>query len=62
MTRSNARSPGYSLWQMAQYMATLGTIGFGGLVALVGYMHRDLVEQRKWSYVRAAEQAARQQR
>ena len=55
MTRSNARSPGYSLWQMAQYMATLGTIGFGGLVALVGYMHRDLVEQRKWSYVRAAE-------
>ncbi len=48
MTRSNARSPGYSLWQMAQYMATLGTIGFGGPVALVGYMHRDLVEQRKW--------------
>jgi len=33
---------------MAQYMATLGTIGFGGPVALVGYMHRDLVEQRKW--------------
>lgn len=26
----------------------LGTIGFGGPVALVGYMHRDLVEQRKW--------------
>src|SRR5467141_5105087 len=33
---------------MVQYMATLGTIGFGGPVALVGYMHRDLVEQRKW--------------
>jgi len=33
---------------MVQYMAKLGTIGFGGPVALVGYMHRDLVEQRKW--------------
>ena len=42
------RSPGYSLWQMVQYMAKLGTIGFGGPVALVAYMHRDLVEQRKW--------------
>src|SRR5213594_1005551 len=38
----------YSLWQLVQYMAKLGTIGFGGPVALVGYMHRDLVEQRKW--------------
>src|SRR3954470_21061734 len=33
---------------MIQYMTKLGTIGFGGPVALVGYMHRDLVEQRKW--------------
>jgi len=41
-------APNYSLWQMVQYMANLGTIGFGGPVALVGYMHRDLVEQRKW--------------
>ena len=38
----------YSLWQMVQYMLKLGTVGFGGPVALVGYMHRDLVEQRKW--------------
>src|ERR1700752_5330936 len=29
-------------------MMKLGTIGFGGPVALVGYMHRDLVEQRSW--------------
>src|SRR5205823_2756182 len=41
-------SPGYSLWQLVQYMTRLGTIGFGGPVALVGYMHRDLVEERKW--------------
>jgi chromate transporter len=26
----------------------LGATGFGGPVALVGYMHRDLVDQRKW--------------
>jgi chromate transporter len=39
---------GYSLWQMIQYMLKLGTLGFGGPVALVGYMHRDLVEERHW--------------
>ena len=38
----------YSLWQLVQYMTKLGTVGFGGPVALVGYMHRDLVEQRQW--------------
>jgi chromate transporter len=40
--------PGYTLWQLVRYMLRLGTIGFGGPVALVGYMHRDLVEQRGW--------------
>src|SRR5438067_12773351 len=40
--------PAYSLWDMVRYMTKLGTIGFGGPVALVGYMHRDLVEDRKW--------------
>src|SRR6266513_38834 len=38
----------YSLWDMVLYALRLGTIGFGGPVALVGYMYRDLVEQRKW--------------
>lgn len=40
--------PAYSLAQIVIYMLKLGTIGFGGPVALVGYMHRDLVEARKW--------------
>ena len=40
--------PGYSLWELTRYMTKLGTIGFGGPVALVGYMRRDLVEERKW--------------
>src|SRR3954470_1019370 len=38
----------YSLWQLTAYALGLGTWGFGGPVALVGYMHRDLVERRKW--------------
>ncbi len=40
--------PLYSLWQLTAYFLKLGTLGFGGPVALVGYMHRDLVEQRGW--------------
>lgn len=38
----------YSLWQLIAYMLKLGACGFGGPVALVGYMHRDLVERRQW--------------
>lgn len=38
----------YSLWQLVWYFLKLGTLGFGGPVALVGYMRRDLVEQRAW--------------
>ena len=40
--------PAYSLAQLTKYFLRLGTIGFGGPVALIGYMHRDLVENRKW--------------
>jgi chromate transporter len=43
-----AAGPGYSLGQLVLYALGLGTWGFGGPVALVGYMHRDLVERRKW--------------
>jgi chromate transporter len=38
----------YSLNQLTSYFFKLGYSGFGGPVALVGYMHRDLVEERKW--------------
>lgn len=40
--------PTYSLTDLTKYFLKLGTVGFGGPVALVGYMHRDLVEKRQW--------------
>jgi chromate transporter len=48
MNTTTATAPGYTLGQMVLYMLRLGTFGFGGPVALVGYMHRDLVERRGW--------------
>jgi chromate transporter len=41
-------APKYSLRQLTTYFLRLGTTGFGGPVALVEYMHRDLVERRGW--------------
>jgi chromate transporter len=38
----------YTLQQLVLYFLKLGTTGFGGPVALVGYMHKDLVEKRGW--------------
>lgn len=38
----------YTLWQLILYFLRLGALGFGGPVALVGYMHRDLVSERGW--------------
>lgn len=40
--------PAYSLSGLTAYFLRPGATGFGGPVALVGYMHRDLVETRKW--------------
>src|SRR3954451_18160587 len=33
---------------LVSYFLRLGSSGFGGPIALVGYMHRDLVEDRHW--------------
>jgi chromate transporter len=48
MTRESAPQHSYSMWQLVRYMLALGIWGFGGPVALVGYMYRDLVERRVW--------------
>lgn len=37
-----------ALTQIAGYFLRLGTLGFGGPIALAGAMHRDLVEKRHW--------------
>jgi chromate transporter len=36
------------LVDLAKYFLWIGATGFGGPVALVDYMHRDLVERRRW--------------
>src|SRR5690242_19355210 len=38
-----------SVFQLATYFARLGTTGFGGPIALVGYMEREFVERRRWA-------------
>jgi chromate transporter len=40
--------PNYTLKELLLYFLRLGALGFGGPVALVGFMHRDLVEARAW--------------
>jgi chromate transporter len=37
-----------TLAQLLRYFLALGTTGFGGPIALAGYMQRDLVERRRW--------------
>jgi chromate transporter len=37
-----------TLTEFLWYFLRLGTFGFGGPIALAGYMQRDLVEERRW--------------
>jgi chromate transporter len=43
-----AEQPPRSLRALVRYFLGLGASGFGGPIALVGYMQRDLVEDRRW--------------
>jgi chromate transporter len=37
-----------SLWPLCVYFLKLGATGFGGPIALAGFMQRDLVDERGW--------------
>jgi chromate transporter len=37
-----------TLRELTMYFLRLGTFGFGGPIALAGYMQKDLVEKRRW--------------
>jgi chromate transporter len=43
-----SETPSYTLRDLALYFLRLGTTGFGGPIALVGAMRRDLVDDRGW--------------
>jgi chromate transporter len=47
-TVADATARTRSLRTLALYFLKLGSSGFGGPIALVGYMQRDLVEERGW--------------
>src|ERR1044071_10055125 len=36
------------IWDIVVYFLRLGTLGFGGPVALVGLMEKELVQDRGW--------------
>src|SRR5262245_61892086 len=44
---ATANLPSVPLWQLVAYFLKLGSFGFGGPIALAGYMQRDLVP-RGW--------------
>ncbi|HKF24012.1 MAG TPA: chromate efflux transporter [Candidatus Angelobacter sp.] len=47
---TQSQTPGAqgSLAEFVLYFLRLGCLGFGGPIALVGYMQKDLVEERRW--------------
>lgn len=48
VSSSSLKDSDYTLRDIMLYFFKLGSLGFGGPVALVGYMHRDLVEKSNW--------------
>ncbi len=47
MTTANAEPPG-KIGELVRYFLRLGLLGFGGPVALVGQMERELVAEKNW--------------
>jgi chromate transporter len=47
MNAENA-TPRVRIWDIVRYYLRLGTLGFGGPVALCGQMEKELVQERKW--------------
>jgi chromate transporter len=45
---AQAETVSFTLRDLLFYFLRLGTFGFGGPIALAGYMQRDLVERRRW--------------
>lgn len=48
MSEPRASPQAGGLRRLVRYFLGLGTWGFGGPIATVGYMQRDLVERRRW--------------
>src|SRR5438270_1111811 len=48
LTVGRAETVSFTLRDLLLYFLRLGTFGFGGPIALAGYMQRDLVEERRW--------------
>src|SRR5438045_2039007 len=48
LTADRAEMASFTLRDLLLYFLRLGTFGFGGPIALAGYMQRDLVEERHW--------------
>jgi chromate transporter len=48
LAEDHAETVPFTLRDLLAYFLRLGTFGFGGPIALAGYMQRDLVEERHW--------------
>src|SRR5204863_4614062 len=48
LTVDRAETVSFTLRDLLLYFLRLGTLGFGGPIALAGHMQKDLVEDRRW--------------